>query len=81
MKTWKLTNEQKRILELEAEVAFLKSLIQQLLQENERLKHPKNSSNSSVPPSKDENSYLKQIVYGLPMANPQADKKDKKVFI
>lgn len=55
----KLTHDRKRILELEVEVASLKALIQLLLEENERLKHPKNSCNSSVPPSKDENRPLK----------------------
>jgi len=57
-----LTTDQKRIAELEkensflkAEVASLKMLVQQLIHEIERLKHPKNSRNSSVPPSKDEN--------------------------
>lgn len=54
-----MTNDQKRILELEVEVTSLKALIQVLLEENERLKHPKNSRNSSVPPSKDENRPLK----------------------
>jgi transposase len=54
-----LTQEQKRILELETEVAALKKLVLQLLQEIERLKHTKNSRNSSVPPSKDENRPLK----------------------
>ncbi len=61
-----MTPDQKRILELEkensflkAEVATLKMLVQQLLQENERLKHLKNSRNSSVPPSRDENRPLK----------------------
>lgn len=61
-----MTNDQKRILEFEkensflkAEVASLKMLVQQLLEEIERLKHPKNSRNSSVPPSKDENRPLK----------------------
>ena len=61
-----MTNDQKRIVELEkensflkAEVSSLKILIQQLLEEIERLKHPKNSRNSSVPPSKDENRPLK----------------------
>jgi len=54
-----LTSDQKRILELEAEVASLKDLVQVLLEEIERLKHPKNSRNSSVPPSKDENRPLK----------------------
>ncbi len=55
----KLTPEQKRIFELENEVSALKSLVQQLLQEIERLKRPKNSRNSSVPPSKDENRPFK----------------------
>lgn len=61
-----MTQDQKRILELEKEniqlkieVANLTSLVQQLLQEIERLKHPKNSRNSSVPPSKDENRPFK----------------------
>ena len=54
-----MTSDQKRILELEAEVASLKDLVQVLLEEIERLKHPKNSRNSSVPPSKDENRPLK----------------------
>ncbi len=50
-----LTQDQKRIIELEAEVAALKTLVHQLLQEIERLRHSKNSRNSSIPPSKDEN--------------------------
>ena len=54
-----MTPEQKRIFELENEVSVLKSLVQQLFQEIERLKHPKNSRNSSVPPSKDENRPFK----------------------
>ncbi len=54
-----MTPEQKRISELEAEVSILKTLVLQLLQEIERLKHPKNSCNSSEPPSKDENRPLK----------------------
>ena len=54
-----MTPEQKRILELEAEVAMLKTLVNQLLQELERYKHPKNSQNSSIPPSKDENRLFK----------------------
>jgi len=54
-----LTPDQKRILELENEIAILKRLVQQLIEENERLKHPKNSRNSSVPPSKDENRPFK----------------------
>ncbi|HJZ39218.1 MAG TPA: IS66 family transposase [Bacteroidales bacterium] len=58
--------DKKRILELEKENGFLRSqiaslntLVHQLLQEIERLKHPKNSKNSSVPPSKDENRPFK----------------------
>jgi transposase len=68
-----LTSEQKRILELEdenrqlkatvaslkADVASLTDLVHQLLQEIDRLKHLKNSRNSSVPPSKDENRPFK----------------------
>lgn len=54
-----MTADKKRILELEAEVAYLKELVKSLLQEIERLKHPKNSRNSSVPPSKDENRPFK----------------------
>lgn len=54
-----MTPEQKRIIELESEVAALKIIIQQLIQEIERLKHPKNSRNSSVPPSKDQNRPFK----------------------
>lgn len=61
-----MTQDQKRILELEnencllkTEMARLKALVETLVQEIERLKHPKNSRNSSVPPSKDENRPLK----------------------
>jgi len=61
-----LTAEQKRIVELEnenrqlrADVDKLTTLVHQLLQEIEQLKHPKNSRNSSVPPSKDENRPFK----------------------
>lgn len=54
-----MTADKNRILELEAEVASLKTLVQSLLQEIERLRHPKNSRNSSVPPSKDENRPFK----------------------
>jgi transposase len=66
VKKRKLTYEQQRILELEAEnkelrdkVASLTTLVEKLLQEIEHLKHPKNSRNSSVPPSKDENRPFK----------------------
>jgi transposase len=54
-----LTADQKRILELEAEVSSFKAIIQTLLQRIEQLEHPKNSRNSSIPPSKDENRPFK----------------------
>ena len=54
-----MTPEQHRIIELEKEVSELKTLINQLMQEIERLKHLKNSRNSSIPPSKDENRPFK----------------------
>jgi transposase len=64
-----MTTEQQRILELEdknlrlelinralmSEVTELKALVAKLINEVETLKHSKNSRNSSVPPSKDEN--------------------------
>ena len=50
-----MTAEQKRIKELENEVASLKELVKDLLDRIDRLKNRKNSRNSSVPPSKDEN--------------------------
>lgn len=56
-----MTADEKRILELEkennllkAELASLKDFVQELQQEIDRLKHPKNSRNSSVPPLKDD---------------------------
>ena len=61
-----MTADKKRILELEkennflrSELATLKAFVQELLHEIERLKHPKNSRNSSVPPSKDDNRPFK----------------------
>jgi transposase len=61
-----LTQDQKRIIELEnenrqlrADLDTLTILVNKLLQEIEQLKHPKNSRNSSIPPSKDENRPLK----------------------
>jgi len=62
IKKSELNADKKRILELEkennflrSELAALKAFVQELLHEIERLKHPKNSRNSSVPPSKDDN--------------------------
>ena len=52
--------DNKRILELEAEVADLKDIVRSLLQEIERLKYPKNRRNIYVPPSKDDNRPLKK---------------------
>jgi len=50
-----LTYEQQRIKELEAEIVMLKLQVKFLISEIEKLKHPKNSNNSSLPPSKDDN--------------------------
>lgn len=54
-----MTPDQIRIAQLEAEVAQLKVLVQFLLEELAHYKNPKNSRNSSIPPSKDENRPLK----------------------
>jgi transposase len=54
-----LNSDRKRIAELEAKVLRLESIIEILLAENESLKTRKNSRNSSVPPSKDDNRPLK----------------------
>lgn len=54
-----LTSDKELIAELEAKVVHLESIIVQLLEKIEELIHPKNSRNSSVPPSKDENRPLK----------------------
>lgn len=51
--------DKKRIAELEAKVIQLEAIIVQLLEKIETLMHSKNSRNSSVPPSKDENRPLK----------------------
>lgn len=44
---------------MKSEINMLKALVHELMEEIERLKHPKNSRNSSVPPSKDENRPFK----------------------
>jgi transposase len=54
-----LNSDRKRIAELEAKVLRLESIIEILLAENESLKTRKNSRNSSIPPSKDDNRPLK----------------------
>jgi transposase len=54
-----LNADKKRIAELETKVAQLEAIIMQLLEKIEILTHSKNSRNSSVPPSKDENRPLK----------------------
>lgn len=51
--------DKKRIAELETKVAQLEAIIMQLLEKIEILTHSKNSRNSSIPPSKDENRPLK----------------------
>lgn len=54
-----MTINEKKIIELEAENQNLKELVEKLIQEIDRLKHPKNSHNSSIPPSKDQNRPFK----------------------
>lgn len=54
-----MNSDKKRIAELEAKVIRLESLIEKLLDKIEDLTHRKNSRNSSVSPSKDENRPLK----------------------
>lgn len=54
-----MSPDQKRIAELESKVIRLESIIETLLDKIENLTHAKNSRNSSVPPSKDENRPLK----------------------
>lgn len=58
-KQLELTSDKKRIAELETKVVHLESIIVQLLEKIEQFMHPKNSRNSSVPPSKDGNRPLK----------------------
>lgn len=57
---------QQRIFELESKITALEAIVRLLLEENERLKHPKNSRNSSVPPSKDDNRPLKTKSLRIP---------------
>jgi transposase len=54
-----LNSDKKRIAELEAKVIKLELIIEKLLEKIEDLTHPKNSRNSSVSPSKDENRPLR----------------------
>lgn len=54
-----LNSDKKLIAELETKVAQLEAIIMQLFEKIEILTHSKNSRNSSVPPSKDENRPLK----------------------
>ncbi|MEM0578798.1 IS66 family transposase [Flavobacterium polysaccharolyticum] len=54
-----MNSDKKRIAELETKVIRLESLIEKLLDKIEDLTHRKNSLNSSVSPSKDENRPLK----------------------
>jgi uncharacterized coiled-coil protein SlyX len=56
-----LTSGKKRIVELQAKVVLLDSLVEKLLDKIDDLTHRKNSHNSSVYPSKDENRPLKKI--------------------
>jgi transposase len=54
-----LNSDKQRIAELESKVIRLESIIEKLLDKIEDLTHRKNSRNSSVAPSKDENRPLK----------------------
>lgn len=54
-----MNSDKKRIAELESKVIRLESIIETLLDKIEDLMHRKNSRNSSLPPSKDENRPLK----------------------
>lgn len=54
-----MSSDKKIIQELRQEIIELKLIIQQLLVQIEDLKHPKNSKNSSVAPSNDQNRVLK----------------------
>ena len=54
-----MSSDKEIIQELRQEIIELKSIVVQLLAEIKDLKHPKNSKNSSVAPSKDENLVLK----------------------
>jgi transposase len=54
-----LNADKKRIAELETKVIQLEAIIVQLFEKIETLMHAKNSRNSSVPPSKDENRPMK----------------------
>jgi transposase len=50
-----MTPEQKRIAELEKEIIELRKIVSILMERLSKYETPKNSNNSSVPPSKDEN--------------------------
>lgn len=54
-----LNSDKKHVAELETKVIRLESIIETLLDKIEELTHRKNSRNSSVPRSKDENRPLK----------------------
>lgn len=54
-----MNSDKKRIIELEAKVVRLEALVEKLLDKIDDLTHRKNSRNSSISPSKDENRPLK----------------------
>ena len=54
-----MNSDKKRIAELEAKVIKLELIIEQLMQKIDDLSHTKNSKNSSVAPSNDQNRVLK----------------------
>jgi transposase len=53
------SDKDKRIVELEQEVKELKAIIFELIERLAKYENPKNSRNSSIPPSKDENRPFK----------------------
>ena len=55
MPNYKILDKDKIILELLAKVDILTKEVQRLNKRLEKYEHPKNSNNSSIPPSKDEN--------------------------
>ena len=78
-------DKDKRIAELEAQVKELKNLVHELISINKSLQNrlskyenPKNSRNSSIPPSKDENRPFKVRAFVKKVAKSQGDKMDMK---
>ena len=74
----------KQVQKLQQEVQELKILVGQLLEENMELKrqlskyeHPKNSNNSSIPPSKDEDRPKRKSLRKESGLKPGGQKEEK----